>query len=73
VVRIEGYFDVAERVAVTELGKGHAQELAPAGEVPDPFVALVTLDTLVELVARQNMNQLGKDALARIHLGYLPI
>ena len=70
---IQSRFDVAERIAVTESGKGNAQELAPARKIADPFVALVALDTLVERVARQNMNQLGQDALARIHLDDLPI
>lgn len=44
-------FDVAQRFAISELGKEHHQELIPAGEGPHPPIALITIHALGKLVA----------------------
>ncbi len=49
-VAAETGLDVSEAFAISKLGKGHAEELIPAGEGLDLVVALVTLDTFLKFV-----------------------
>jgi len=50
--------DIAQALAVGQLGEGHAKELIAAREVADPIVASVMLDALVELASGEEVHQL---------------
>jgi hypothetical protein len=65
--RAQAGFDVAQTLAVGQLSKGHAQILVAAREAPMVRISAVTLDTLLELVGRQVLHELGEDSLSGIH------
>jgi hypothetical protein len=56
-------FDIAQTLSIGQLGKDHAQQLFPAGKVVNLVVALVSFDTLVELVPGQEVDELRKHRL----------
>jgi hypothetical protein len=66
-------FDVAETLAVGQLSKGHHQILVAAGEAPMVRISAIALDTLLELVGRQVIQELGEDGLSDIHPSLLTI
>ena len=63
-VRAEARFDVAQALAVRQLGIGHAEKLISAGEASDPILAVVASDAGIELVTRQEFHQLGEHDLS---------
>src|SRR5260370_4453668 len=65
--RTQAGFDVAQALAVGQLGKGHRKKLIPAGETTQPAVAIVTLDNAPEIAHRKEAYQLGEDRAALIH------
>lgn len=68
----EAGFDIAQALAVGELGEGQHQEMLVAGQRAHMLVAGVTANTLVELVFGQFVHQLGKHRSALIHNRFLP-
>lgn len=60
-------FDIAQAVAARELGEGQAQELIEAGELPNPTVALITANALIELVPRKVIEQLSENRSSLMH------
>jgi uncharacterized protein (DUF1919 family) len=56
-------FDIAQTLSISQLGKGHAEELFPTGKVVNLVIALVSFDTLVELVPGQEVDELRKRRL----------
>ena len=60
-------FDVAQTLAVGQLRKGHGQILVAAREAPMVRISTITLDTLLELVGGQVIQELGEDGLSGIH------
>src|SRR5450755_627506 len=60
-------FDVAQALAIGELGKGHAQKLVPAGKTADLVVALIALDATAKLVRGNEIQQLREHRLAKMH------
>ena len=50
--RTETCLDVSEAFSIGELSKGHAEELVPARKVFDFVMAMVTVNTFVEIVNR---------------------
>lgn len=60
-------FDVAETLAIGQLGKRHGQELIVTKECLHLVVALVPLDALAKLVHRHEIHQLSKDCSSDIH------
>ena len=66
-VRAEARLDVAQALAERQLGVRHAEELIAAGETSDPIFAIVTSDTGIELVTRQEFHQLSEHDLSGVH------
>ncbi len=60
-------FDVAQTFAPSQLGKRQHEELFISGEFADAAVAVVTGDTLVELVFGEEVEELGEDAATFVH------
>jgi hypothetical protein len=60
-------FDVAQTFAPSQLGKRQHKELFIGGEFADAAVAVVTGDTLVELVLGQEVEELGEDGATFVH------
>ena len=60
-------FDVAQTFAPGQLGKRQHEELFIGGEFADAAVALVTGDTLVELVFGEAVEELGEDGATFVH------
>jgi len=60
-------FDVAQTFAPSQLGKRQHEELFISGEFADAAVAVVTGDTLVELVFGEEVEELGEDGATFIH------
>src|SRR5664279_271967 len=60
-------FDVAQTFAPGQLGKRQHKELFISGESADTAVAVVTGDTLVELVFGEEVEELGEDGATFVH------
>ncbi len=60
-------FDVAQTFAPSQLGERQHEELFISGEFADTAVAVVTGDTLVELVFGQEVEELGEDGATFVH------
>jgi hypothetical protein len=59
--------DVAQALAIGELGERHAEELIPAGETPDAVIAAVALDASVEGIVRSEVEELSEEGPALVH------
>ena len=60
-------FDVAEAFAPGELGESEHEEVFVGGEFADEEVAVVTGNTLVELVFGKEIQELGEDGASFVH------
>jgi len=60
-------FDVAQAFAPSQLGKRQHEELFISGKFASAAVAVVTGDTLVELVFGQEVEELGEDSATFVH------
>jgi len=69
-VRVQAQNRVAQTLAVRHLAKRHAQKLLPTAKVPRSPVAVVPLDTTVELVVIYERHNLRKNVFAVIHKMY---
>ena len=65
--RLQTRFDVTQAVATSELGKGQDEELFVSGEFAAAEVAVVTSDTLVELVFGKEVQELGEESATFVH------
>jgi len=63
--------DVAQRLAVGKLSKGHGQELIHAGEVLDLVIATVSGHASTESAQWQKRHELRKNKLDLVHRGPL--
>ena len=63
----EAGFDVAQTFAPGQLGEGEHEELLVGGEFAAAEVAVVTGDTLVELVFGEEVEKLGEDGATFVH------
>ena len=63
-------FDVAQGLAVGQLGEGHGEELVQAGEVLDLVLAPVVGDTTAKRAQREIEHELRKYELALVHDGF---
>jgi len=59
--------DISQTLSIRQLGKGHAEELVPAGEALDLVVAVVSLYALSKIVNRYEVHQLGEHDTTRVH------
>ena len=66
-------FDISEAFSVSELGKGHTEELIVAREFSDPVVALIPLNAFVELVSGQEIQDLRKNDSSSMHPPFLSV
>ena len=66
-------FEVAQTLAVGQLSKGHRQILVAAREAPMVRISAIPLDTLLQLVRGQVIQELGEDGLPDIHPSLLTI
>jgi hypothetical protein len=64
-------FEVAQALAVGELGEDHAQELIPAAKPTDAEVAAVTFDASTEVVVWGVLQQLREDRASLVHRALL--
>ena len=71
--RAQAGLDVAQALAIGELGEGHRQILIPAGEVLCVVVPTITSDALVKFLVGQMLDQLRKYGAARVHPALLPL
>ena len=60
-------FDVTQTFAPGQLGKRQHEELFVGGQLADTEVAVVTGDTLVELVFGEEVQELGEDGATFVH------
>ena len=60
-------FDVAQTFAPGQLGEGQHEKLFVGGEFANAAVAMVTGDTLVELVFGEEVEELGEDDATFVH------
>src|ERR1017187_4159625 len=60
-------FDVTQTFAPRQLGKRQHEELFVGGQLADAEVAVVTGDTLVELVFGEEVQELGEDGATFVH------
>jgi hypothetical protein len=65
--RTQTGFDVAQTLAIGQLGKGHRQILIPAGEASQPEGAVIACDAATELPVGKKADQLREDGPALIH------
>src|SRR6266496_405011 len=65
--RTQTGFDVAQTLAIGQLGEGHRQILIPTGEAAQPQVALITLDAATKLAVGEKADQLREDGAPLIH------
>lgn len=63
-IAAEAGLDIAQAFAIGELGKGHAEELVPAGEGFDFVMALVAFDVLAEFVGGKKIQELRENGFA---------
>jgi len=66
-------FDVPQRLAVCYLGKNHAEVLIETRETFYAMVAVISSDTLVELLLGKKVYQLRENSLPGIHQPVLSI
>jgi hypothetical protein len=59
--------DVAQALAIGELGEGHAAVLVETTEALDPMLAPIPMNTASEGMHRQMVHELRKDELASVH------
>src|SRR5690606_18375895 len=64
--RVQARDDVAQALAVGQLGKGHAQQLVPARESPRATVAVVTSHASAEVVNGQMIDELSEEGASAV-------
>jgi hypothetical protein len=65
--RAQTDFDIAQTFAVSQLRKGHAQKLVPAGKIRDLAIAVIALDAAAKLARGNKIHQLRENGSSRIH------
>jgi hypothetical protein len=60
-------FDVAERLAKSQLGERHAEELIETGKCPCAIVAAITADTVVEVMPGNEVHDLRENDAVGVH------
>ena len=65
--RAETRFDVAQALAVGQLGERHGKKLLPAGQATQSGVAAIPLDAAAKLTVGQKGDQLRKNGAPLVH------
>jgi hypothetical protein len=65
-------FDVAQALAIGQLGERHGEELIPTGQAADAVIAVVPGYAPVELVVRQELGDLRQDGVSVVHRDSTP-
>ena len=65
--RAQARFDVAQALAVGQLGERHGEVLIPAGQILQVAITRIAGDTLLELLVREELDQLRKDCTPGVH------
>src|SRR5208337_899453 len=60
-------FDVAQALAVGQLGERHGEVLIPARQIFQVAITRIAGDALLELLVRKELDQLGKDCTPGVH------
>jgi cobyrinic acid a,c-diamide synthase len=60
VLRREAHFDVAQALALGELGESHGEKLIPTRERPHTLVAAIARHAAIEFVVRKKADELRK-------------
>jgi hypothetical protein len=47
---IQTGLDISQALAIGKLSETHAEELIPAGKVPNPVITLIAFDAFTELI-----------------------
>ena len=63
----EACFDVAQTLAIRQLGEGESKELIPARKSAEFVIAVITSHAFLELVCRKVIHQLREYRSASIH------
>jgi hypothetical protein len=66
-MRAQAGFDVAQTLAISELGKSQGQELIEAGKTLYLVVAMVTIHATAKLGEWKQVHQLSKNRSATVH------
>jgi hypothetical protein len=61
-------FDIAQAATISELSEQQAKELIPTRKVLDVTIALVAIDANLKLVSREEIQKLGENTSAKVHL-----
>lgn len=64
---VQARLDVAQALAIGELGEGHAEELVPAGEAAHAVITAVVVYTALEGPVRSILHQLGEEGATLVH------
>src|ERR1022692_2828361 len=67
VERAPAGFDVAQALAISQLGKSHGEKLLPAGKLLGVAVAAITGHRAAEIAVGEKADELREDALAVVH------
>jgi hypothetical protein len=65
--RAQTDFDVGQTLAISDLSERHGKKLVPTGEVTDPIVAVVALDTAAKLLGVNPIHDLTENRLFGAH------
>jgi hypothetical protein len=60
-------FDIAQAFSPRQLREHHAKKLVPTREGPNPVVAVVSSNTAIEFVPRNEVEQLSKKDSSCVH------
>ena len=66
-LRPQACLDVAQALAISQLGEGHAKELIQAGKGFDLVIAVIFLDAATEIGQWQMIHELSKNRSTGIH------
>jgi hypothetical protein len=66
-MRGQADFDIAETFTASQLGERHCQELLPTGQMSDTPVAVVAMDESIEIIMRNELEELSENGLSLVH------
>jgi hypothetical protein len=67
-LRPQAGFDIAQTFAISELGKGQAEELIAARKIFDVAISVIAIDTDLKFVTWKKIHELRKNSSTGIHV-----